>query len=169
MSNLSLATNPARRDILLREMRPTGRMGRKLIASMPVRTGNMRRSYQATPSGKDGIEISFPGAPYWVYQKTRQGVRLPVAIRQAFDNAASTRARETSRVESVLSADTLRGAADLYTASNVYKYRLARATLRRIGPSWSRAIGRALPNTPLPLGVRVFRLSLNIIRGIRRL
>lgn len=75
-----------------RDMQPTGRTGRKLVASFPRRTGLMRRSYRCFRSGRKFLRVAFGRrADYWVHQYTSRSQRVPVAIRRALRRAIRQR------------------------------------------------------------------------------
>ncbi len=57
--------NRAVRDIVWDEMK-NGRTGLELVASMPERTGNLKRSYRVTRPNSRTVRVSFPGADYLV-------------------------------------------------------------------------------------------------------
>ena len=72
------------RNQVWRDMLPTGRTGRKLVASFPQRTGLMRHSYRCFRSGRKFLRVAFGRrVDYWAYQRTRRGQRVPVAIVRA--------------------------------------------------------------------------------------
>lgn len=80
------------RNLVWRDMQPTGRTGRQLVASFPRRTGRMRHSYRCFRSGRKALRVAFGRrADYWPYQRTRGRQRVPVAIVRAMRQAIRRR------------------------------------------------------------------------------